>query len=285
MHKLDISQRSPDWVALRKSKIGSSDAPVIAGVSPYKTPYQLWEEKLLDKRQQVTPAMQRGIDLEPIARQKYECLTGYLCTPCVVLHPTIDWKIASLDGLDIDEKHLIEIKCANSEDHAIAKQGKVPEKYIPQLQHQLDVCELDEAHYVSFSGEDLVIVIVKRDQLFINRLNEKEEDFYESLQTLSPPALTNRDVQERDDGDWRSMASSWKELIEQQNKIEEEIKRLREQIIKSAGGKSCEGFGLKISPFIKKGTIDYGSIPEIQNLDLEIYRKAPIENWRITIKK
>jgi len=39
-------QRSPEWFALRADGITATDVSVIAGLNPYKTPYQLWAEKL-----------------------------------------------------------------------------------------------------------------------------------------------------------------------------------------------------------------------------------------------
>ncbi len=41
-----LIQHSNEWLELRKNKIGASDAPIIMKVSPWKTPYRLWEEKL-----------------------------------------------------------------------------------------------------------------------------------------------------------------------------------------------------------------------------------------------
>ena len=38
-------QRSPEWFALRADGITATEAAVIAGLSPYKTPYALWAEK------------------------------------------------------------------------------------------------------------------------------------------------------------------------------------------------------------------------------------------------
>ena len=58
-------QRSPEWFALRADGITATDVSVIAGVNPYKTPYQLWAEKLGKYTPDpVGPAAVRGILLE-----------------------------------------------------------------------------------------------------------------------------------------------------------------------------------------------------------------------------
>jgi putative phage-type endonuclease len=61
-----------DWLEFRKGGIGSSDAPIIAGVSPYSTPYQLWEIKTRRKTEWIGNfATRRGHAVEPKARADY----------------------------------------------------------------------------------------------------------------------------------------------------------------------------------------------------------------------
>ena len=145
------NQNTPEWEEMRKNKIGGSDAPVIMEVSPYKTPYELWEEKL-DLRPSATPTynMARGHILEDPARLEAEKMAGFLFFPQVKFHPTIPWMMASCDGIDPEEKHLVEIKSPGKEDHEIALSGQIPDKYFPQLQHQLEVCQLEMGYYFSF---------------------------------------------------------------------------------------------------------------------------------------
>ena len=45
MKIIPIEQQSPEWFEWRKTGITASDMPIIMGVSPYKTPWQLWAEK------------------------------------------------------------------------------------------------------------------------------------------------------------------------------------------------------------------------------------------------
>ena len=58
-------QRSPEWFALRKQGITATDVSVIAGLSPYKSPFRLWAEKTgRVEDQPVGEAAHRGILLE-----------------------------------------------------------------------------------------------------------------------------------------------------------------------------------------------------------------------------
>src|SRR5271170_1345030 len=121
-------QNTPEWLEMRRNKIGASDAPIIMQVSPWKTPYQLWEEKLgIAKQKQISYEMQRGTNLEEIARQEFEKMTGLIIFPQVVQHPNFEWMIASLDGIDLAHENIVEIKCPGINDHQYALDGKIPE--------------------------------------------------------------------------------------------------------------------------------------------------------------
>ena len=115
-----LIQQSNEWLELRKNKIGASDAPVIMHVSPWKTPYQLWEEKLGLKESFSSSAMKRGLEMEESARKAFEKETGLVVFPQVLFHKEHEWMMASLDGIDIEGKNIVEIKCPGKVDHEIA---------------------------------------------------------------------------------------------------------------------------------------------------------------------
>ena len=65
-----LEQNTEEGFEFRKTKIGSSDAPIIMGESPWKTPQQLWEEKMgLKESSYENAAIQRGKQLEAQARK------------------------------------------------------------------------------------------------------------------------------------------------------------------------------------------------------------------------
>ena len=63
-----LVQGSAEWHQHRRKHRNASETPIILGVSPWQTPYQLWQIKLGLVEQEVTPAMLRGTQLEPQAR-------------------------------------------------------------------------------------------------------------------------------------------------------------------------------------------------------------------------
>lgn len=251
-------------------------------VSPWKTPYQLWLEKTSGELPAISAYQKRGMELEELARQTFEKKTGIIMFPKVVLHPTFDWMMASLDGIDIDGQSIVEIKCPGQIDHDTAKAGKIPEKYIPQLQHQLAVTGLKLACYFSFDGTDGVILEMKRDNDYIEPMLCIEKAFWEYIESCTPPPLKDRDFVNRQDLEWRETSQKWLETQKRLVDLGSEEKILRESLIRMAGNQSCHGGGIKLTRSVRKGAVQYAQVPELQGIDLEKYRKSPSEYWRLS---
>jgi len=276
-------QNTPEWLELRKNHIGASDAPIILGVSPWKTAFQLWEEKLgIREQEPMNHAMLRGHELEPQARQAYNDYTGNAAEPEVVFHPTNKWMMASLDGVSLDRSIVVEIKCPGKDDHALAAEGKVPEKYYPQLQHQLAVIGLNLLHYFSYKDGEFHLIEVERDEKFIKKLYDKEGAFWQQLQNFEAPSLSERDFVERLDDDWEALVRQWAAADEELSIAKKKEKEFRELLIQSTNNLNCRGAGVKVQKVVRKGTVDYKAVPELEGINLEQYRKAPVESWRIS---
>lgn len=188
----ELSQGSIEWHEFRRCHIGASDCPIIMNISPWKTPYSLWEEKCgLVKSNFISDAMNRGINLESLARFEYENMVGFDVPACVRKHKSIDYMIASMDGFNSSLKKGVEIKCPGKTDHLKALNGLIPEKYYPQLQHQIEVCDLDEIDYFSFDGEVGVIVKCLRDEDYIKQILLQEEKFWYCVQNFISPKIFN----------------------------------------------------------------------------------------------
>lgn len=173
------------WLEWRRKGIGASDAPIIMGVSPWTTPYDLLMQKVEGKEIEETFAMKRGIDLEDTARQRAEEMLGVFLFPKYCEHRKYPWMLASLDGIDLDEKIMIEIKCTSKKNHLLAKKGEVPKHYYPQLQHQLEVSGLSKMIYFSFDGEEGIILEVEKNEKYISEMIEKEKFFYEYMEKIT----------------------------------------------------------------------------------------------------
>lgn len=176
------------WFEFRKAGIGSSEAPVIMGASPWSTPKQLWLERTGRKEREASNwAMERGLRMEPAARAWYENTMGIEMTAKQMVHPLVNYIRASFDGHNGFLKRALEIKCPGKEDHALATQGKIPKKYIWQLVHLALVADVENVDYLSFNGEDGVIVPFRRDRELEKQLFPKLVEFWECIQNDVPP--------------------------------------------------------------------------------------------------
>jgi len=122
----EIIQGSDAWHQMRLGKITASRIASImtkvkSGESAYRkrAKFEIIRERLTGKRIESykTSLMQRGIDLEPLARAKYEHVKNVMIDQIAfVNHPTINMAGASPDGL-IGDHALLEIKCPSPENH------------------------------------------------------------------------------------------------------------------------------------------------------------------------
>lgn len=246
----NVEQNSPEWLQLRKTKIGASDASAIMQVSPWSTPFRLWFEKTYDVQKKENPSMSFGKANEESARILYQQMTGNFVAPLVASHGKREWQLASFDGMDIDFSMFVEIKCANKDDHATAKSGTVPSKYYPQVQHQLAVAELDMMHYFSFHKGEGVVVEVHRDDAYIKKLIKAEEKFYfDHLVAKKAPKMTDKDGIEMDDEVWNQISFVYQESLKELDQIKLKVNDLERQLLTLADNKNCHGNGVFVARF------------------------------------
>ncbi len=280
---VDLNQNTTEWEAFRRNKIGASDVPVIMGVSPWSSPIQLWEQKLGIVPPKIkTFRMQRGSDLESTALRCFNEKHGLSLQPQVIICRSYPWAMSSLDGIDVEMKTILEIKCPGEVDHKQACYGQVPDKYIPQLMHQMFCAEVEFAYYYSFDGENGVTLKVERDDEYIKKMIEKELEFYKCLSEFIPPRMTEKDYIIKNDPDWKEASERYLNVKMQLSALEKLEETYRLDLLKKASGNSCKGSGVRLTKYVKRGTVDYKNIPEIQSVDLDQYRKNPIISWRIS---
>ena len=203
MKRINLEQGSAEWLEYRRTRIGASDLPIILGESPYMTAQSLWEEKLMFRSPQtMSPYMQRGVDLESTARGLICDVMGYQLEPCVAQHDDIDYLIASLDGLNEDVRVICEIKCPGMKTHLMAINGEIPVHYQWQIEHQFLVSGIKDCLYVSYNPEHTekpLIIIERSVNLDVhNFILEKTKEFWECLQSISPPPKKERKKKARE---------------------------------------------------------------------------------------
>lgn len=287
MQKIEIG--SQEWLDLRRNYITATDACAIMGVG-FDTPLQLYHIKQSGKQKEKNEFMQRGIDLEPMARLIFEEQTGYMVSPQWRVHPSIKWMAATFDGIN-DEGVIVEIKCPGEKDHILACQGKVPEKYYPQCQHQMKVNEedmiqfhRDYMYYFSYRPEYYIawaIVKVPMDHVYIANMIDAEKEFADCLKYKTPPKPSARDVVLLENRSWLMNEEALYSIRQKRKQLDEEEERIKLNMIDMCQGQASRGYRLKLAPVEVEGRIDYQSIPSIKEMNLEEFRKPKTIQWRI----
>lgn len=160
-------QRSPEWLALREQMITASDVASALGENHYESPDAFVKKKVLNLKWAGNAATEHGTRLEPLVRDLYDQKTGRKSHEIgLVQHREYPWLGASPDGVTEDGL-LIEIKCPLTR----KIEARVPKHYLPQVQLQLEITDLEECDFVQYkpaktegAEPEFVVVRVKRDR-------------------------------------------------------------------------------------------------------------------------
>lgn len=286
--KKELIQGTDEWLKMRRNFIGGSDAPIIMqkckwklSDGRHKTPHVLWQEKLgLLEMNSDNDATRYGKRMEEPARVVYEHMTGILTAPEVVYHSSVQYMMASLDGLSLDKDVAVEIKNCNANDHSVARENRVPDHYYAQVQHQLACLNHDIMHYFSFHNGEGIVVEVKRDLEYLEQLYEREEKFWSCVQNLEEPELIDLDFREMGK-DWEAKANRLWEMEEAIKRDTKLAKELKDELKTVSEGLNSRAGSFKLISSSRRGTIDYSLVPELTGKDLECYRKASTKAWSL----
>jgi putative phage-type endonuclease len=280
-----LAQGTPDWHRWRLQGIGASDAPVIMGDSRYRTPRTLWTIKTGKAGEEPDhPAAQRGRDMESLARWVYEDRVGIQMEPLCLMHDRLDWMRASLDGISFDSAVILEIKCPlSSGDHALARDGQIPPHYRAQLQHQLEVSGAQEAHYWSFDGRDGVLVRIRPEREYIQRLVAAEEAFWRKVIENRWPEDEEAELDRGGDAQWRTAATQYRAAKVRLAEASASEDAARKQLERLATARRTYGCGVEVLRSLRKGAINYAAVPELRGMDLDSYRKPAVEVVKINL--
>lgn len=271
---------TPEQVAARRNSIGGSDAAAVLGVSPYKTPLEVYREKVGEKEPDPpTPAMKRGTVLEPIARALYVEVTGRkVQRQPQQAHPSYPWMHTNVDGRivgrkkddrpDLDGPGVLEIKCPGVWAFAKAKREGLPLQWIAQLQHNLEVTGRQWGSFALFSAElwQMLHFDVARDPDLAAGLVVTEQTFWlQHVEKRVPPAdvvadpkvaaalaaaqkdLPPGELIQRSDAEWADAAAALLEAKEIGETAEQLEAAAKERLKALMGGPSAvEGAGLRV---------------------------------------
>jgi putative phage-type endonuclease len=270
-----LQQGSVAWHEHRKLYRNASESPAVMGLSPWMTPFQLWQLKTgRTQPMEATVPMKHGTELEPVARAAYEAETGFVMQPLVM---TSGEYSASLDGITLRGNLIVEIKCPykgqSSELWQSVETGEIPEMYRVQIQHQLMVSGAVAAHLWIFDGKVGLLVDIERDEVCQQRIKNAWDEFSKFVDTDTSPPLSELDTELRDDAEWVLAAQLYRVAKVNSEDAAKKLEEAKERLTSLASDHpSIKGGGVTLSRFWKAGNIDYKNVPEITGVDLEQYR-------------
>ena len=182
----------------RRTGIGGSDSPVVLGVNPFKTRFELWQEKMgiIEPSDKESPAIKRGKTLEAIVADLYAQVKQRKVeiVKQKLVHPTIPYIYAHIDRRIIDGGKrgpgVLEIKCPGIAVFNKCKREGIEEYYFVQLQHYLGVTGLSWGAFAIFSAEqwELLEFDIQPDKKFISMIFAEDQKFWQYVEAgVEPP--------------------------------------------------------------------------------------------------
>ena len=290
--QVELEQGSLEWHEHKAKYRNASEAGAVMGVSPYQTPRELWESKNgMGKPFKGNVATDYGNAMEPKALAKF----AELWDLDLMIRPTVfvDGEYsASLDGYGLAsptmlsdriwEDHgdhvMVEIKCPYQKQQSklwqTASEGQIPEHYYWQMVHQQMVSKAERCYFFVYIDDNNYRTIpMLPNQGDIEELRAAWDDFYANP---PEPKFQNRD-------DLIPLAEEYAALKAAADEANKKLKEVETQLKQSCEVSSVAG-NVQIQTISKKGTIDYKSIPNIKEVDLESYRKPTTTYQKVTIK-
>lgn len=182
------------WLETRNAGIGGSDASVIMGLNPYKSPYQLWLEKTGQAEAPDLSGNQYiywGVKNEPNVADWFMEDTGKNVKRLGTLQSReYPFMLANVDRTVIGENAGLEIKTAGVSQAKKWKGDEIPDAYYCQCLHYLAVTGADRWYIaVLIGGNEALYKTVERNEYDINSLIQAEEDFWYLVKTNTPPPV------------------------------------------------------------------------------------------------
>jgi putative phage-type endonuclease len=187
------------WLRERLSGIGSSDAAAVAGVSPWRTPVDVWLEKteqLAPRDDDDTGPTYWGRMLEALVIAEYSKRTGSAVGQRneLIRHKLYPWMLATVDAIAIPPvggPRPVEAKTTRwAKEWGDPESDEVPLLYVFQVQHQLAVTGYQVADIpVLIGGNDFRLYRVERDEAIIAALIEVEREFWQAVVDRRPPPI------------------------------------------------------------------------------------------------
>lgn len=171
-----------EWLRLRKSGIGGSDAGAICGVNPYSSAMKIYKDKISDDTEELnSEAVRIGNDLENYVARRFMESIGLKVRKSNFMYRSVEhpFMIADVDRLIVGEDAGLECKTASAYQSEQWADGKIPLHYIMQCYHYMAVLN-KKTWYIAavILGREFTYRKLVWDDELVSHLIKVEEDFW-----------------------------------------------------------------------------------------------------------
>lgn len=173
-----------EWLALRKTGIGGSDAGAVCGLNPYSSPMKVFHDKMSEEiREPDSEAVRQGHDLEDYVAQRFMEATGLKVRRSNYMYRSTEYPfmIADVDRLIVGEDAGLECKTASAYNADKWKDGDIPLHYVMQCYHYMAVTGKHTWYIAAvILGQKFVYRKLVWNDRLIAELTAVEKDFWEN---------------------------------------------------------------------------------------------------------
>ena len=171
-----------EWLRLRKSGIGGSDAGAVCGMNPYSSAMKVFKEKTSEEIEELdNEAIRIGHDLEDYVAQRFTEATGLKVRKSNFMYRSREYPfmLADVDRFVIGEDAGLECKTASAYHADKWADGNIPLHYVLQCYHYMAVTG-KKVWYIAavILGREFTYRRLEWDDGLIGRLVAIEDDFW-----------------------------------------------------------------------------------------------------------
>ena len=173
-----------EWLEYRRKGVGGSDAAAIIGLDRYRSPFDVYADKLgLRPEIPDNEAMRQGRDLEQYVAERFMEATGKKVRRrnAVLQHPEHHWMLANIDRWVVGENAGLECKTTSVLNRCKFSQGEFPPNYYVQCVHYMAVTGAERWYLaVLVLNKAFHVFTIERDEAEVQALIAAEKDFWEN---------------------------------------------------------------------------------------------------------
>jgi len=298
-------QSREEFIVERQRHLGGTDVAAILGVDLYRTPLDVYNEKLgLVQPFAGNRHTERGHRLEALAADLYTEQTGRKLRRKnqALVHDKHSFLVGHVDRVAVGEKRIVEIKCPSMGNYRKVQREGFPNSWIAQLQWYLFLSGYDSGEWVLFCADQFELnhFEVKADPELHDAMFTRAVAFWhDHILAQVPPGVIDADkpkiefqkvggvVVKRDDPQFAEAAELLREayaLKADSDELMRLAKTRMKEVVEGEFGK-YEGAGLRLSYYQSQGHKSFDKkrlAAEHPEIDLSRYENqgAPFEVFK-----